>query len=93
MKIPIGVPVVAWASRLVDHHAGEDARLVRLAPLGGEARAAGPAPVELDLDVGRFERDSRRAAVDDAPDPCAMTFAEGGDTKEMAEGVMGHGGP
>ena len=80
------------ARGLVDHHAGEDARLVRLAALGGEARDAGPAPVEFGLDVGRFERNSRRAAVDDAPDPRAMTFAEGGDAEEAPETVVGHGG-
>ena len=54
---------------------------------------AGPAPVEIGLDVGRLERNSRRAAVDDAPDPRPVTFAEGGDAEEVPETVMGHGGP
>src|SRR5208282_1818391 len=80
------------ARRFVDHHAGEDARLVRLAALGGEARAAGPAPVEIGLDVGRLQRNERRAAVDDTPYSWPVTFAEGGDAEKAPETVMGHCG-
>ena len=79
------------SAALVDHHAGEDARFVGLAPLGGEARRARTAPVEIGLDVGDVERDQRRAAVDDAADPRPVAFAEGGDAEEMAESVVGHG--
>jgi hypothetical protein len=44
----IGVPVVTCgAGRLVGEHAGQDFHRVRLLPLGGEARLAGPALVEI----------------------------------------------
>ena len=57
---------------VVHHHAGVDARLIRFAPLGGEARGSRPAPVEVGSDVGRLQRDSRRAAVDDATNSGAV---------------------
>ena len=79
------------ARALVREHAGEDAHLVRLAPLRGEARLARAAAVELGLDVGLRQRDQRRAAVDDAAERRPMALAEGGDAEEVAEGVVGHG--
>ncbi len=66
--------------------------MVRLLALGGEARLARPAPVELGLDLRRLERDQRRAAVDDAAEGRAVALAEGGDAEEVTEAVMRHGG-
>ena len=53
-------------------HAGEDLDGVLFAPLRHVARGAGLAPVELGLDVGFGELQSRRAAVDDAADRRAV---------------------
>ena len=79
------------ARRVVDHHAGEDARLVRLTALGGETGRSRPAPIKLSLDVRRLQGDARGTAVDDAPDSRPVTLAEGGDAEEVSESVMGHG--
>ena len=78
------------ARRLVGEHAGEDAHLVGLLALGGVARLAWLALVEIDLDVGLGERDAGRAAVDHAADRRPVAFAPGGDAEEMAEAVVGH---
>ena len=80
-------------ARLVDHHAGEDADLVGLLALRGEARPAGPSLVEIELEIGGGERDQRRAAVDDAADRRTMALAESGDAEQMAECVVGHRRP
>ena len=72
------------------HHAGQDFDLVRLLALGGEARLAGPAAVEILLDIGLGERDHGRAAVDHAADRYPMALAEGGDAEHVAESVEGH---
>ena len=71
-------------------HAGQDADLVRLLALRGEARLAGAAAVEPGLDVGLGQRDARRAAVDHAADRRPVAFAPGGDAEQMAEAVMRH---
>src|SRR5215471_739084 len=78
------------SGRVVHHHAGENLHLVRLAALGGEARLARAAAVEIVLDVGGLERNFRRTAVDHATDRSTVAFAEGGDPEQMAEGVVGH---
>ena len=92
MKTPIGVPVVTCRpARLVDHDAGEDARLVRLPALGGEARRARPAAVEIGLDVGRVERNRGGQPSTTQPIPGPVALAEGGDAEEMAERVVRHG--
>ena len=70
------------AGCLVREHAGEDFDRVGFLALRGEARLAGPAPIEIGLDVGLVERDSRRAAIDHATDRRPVAFAEGGDTEE-----------
>ncbi len=75
---------------VVDHDAGEDLHLVGLAALGGKARLAGTAAIEIALDVGRRQRQPRRTAVDHAADRGTMAFAEGGHPKQMAEAVVGH---
>ena len=91
MWTQIGVPVVTCVPALVDHHAGEDARRVRLLTLRGVARDARPAAVEIGLDVGDVERDARRAAVDDAADSGPVALAIGGHAEQMTEGVVRHG--
>ena len=72
------------------HHAGQDLHRVRLLPLRGEARLAGPAAIEVALDVGLGQRDQRRAAIDHAADRNPVALAEGRDAEQMAEGVVGH---
>ena len=87
----MGVPVVTWpAGALVLEDAGQDLHLVRLLALRGEARLAGPALVEIGLDLVSGQRNVRRAAVDDAADGGPVAFAEGGDAEQMAEGVVRH---
>ena len=82
------MPVVTCcAGRLVDEHAGEDFDRVRLLALRGEARLAGPAPVEIGLNVAFAERDARRAAVDDAADRRPVALAEGRDPEGMTERI------
>src|SRR6185437_16754542 len=44
------------AAALVEHDAGEDARLVGLAALRGEARGSRPPAVEIGLHLGDVER-------------------------------------
>ena len=75
------------AGRAAFEHAGEDLHRVRLAPLRDVPRRAGPAAIELALDVGFGERQSRRTAVDDAADRRPVRFAERGDAEQRAERV------
>jgi hypothetical protein len=79
------------AAGLVGKHARHDLNRVRLLALGGEARLARPALVEILLDVGDLERDARRAAVDHAADRRPVAFAEAGETEEVTEGIERHG--
>jgi hypothetical protein len=55
------------------------------------AARAGATPVEVGLDVGFGERHARWAAIDHAADGRPVTFAEVGDTEEVAEGAGRHG--
>ncbi len=79
------------AGGLALEHAGEDFHLIGFLPLRHMATGAGAAAVEIGLDVGLAQRHARRTAVDHATDGRAMGFAEGGDCKQQAEGVAGHG--
>ena len=72
------------------HHAGQDLHRVRLLALGGEARLARTAAIEVVLDVLVGQRDQRRAAIDHAADRDPVAFAEGRDPEHVAEGVEGH---
>src|SRR5262245_24785810 len=72
------------------HHAGQDFYRIRLLPLGGKARLAGTAAVEIVLDVLIGERDQRRTAIDYAADRDPMALAKGRDAVHVAEGVEGH---
>ena len=79
------------AAGIVGEHAGQDAHGVGLAALRGEARLAGPALVQEHLNFLGRQGDAGRAAVDHAADRRPMALAPGGDAKQMAEGVVGHG--
>src|SRR6185295_10260096 len=78
------------ASAVVREGAGEDFHGVRLAPLRGEARLAGTALVEPGLDVGRGQRNARRAAVDHAAERNPVALAERGDAEQVAERIVRH---
>ena len=79
------------ARRAALEHAGQDLDGVGLAPLRHVPRRAGPAAVEFVLDVGLRERQSGRAAVDDAADRGTVRFAERREAEQRAERVAGHG--
>ena len=92
MKIPdrgSGRHLTARRLRPSSHRRGFAPR--RLAPLGGGARRLAR-PVEIGLDRGGFERNQRRAAVDDTSDPGPMTSPKVV-TRERWPRVMRHGGP
>ena len=72
------------------HHAGQDLDRIRLLALRGEARLAGPAAIEIALDVLIGQRDQRRAAIDHAADRDPVALAKGRDPEHVAEGVEGH---
>src|SRR3990170_4117069 len=76
---------------LVGENAGEDAHLVRLLALGGVARLAGLALVEIGLDLGLGDGDAGRAAVHHAADRRPVALAPGGDAEEMTETIVRHG--
>ena len=73
--------------------AGQDAHLIGLLALGGEARLPRPAAVQKRLDVGLAERDARRAAVHHTADGRTVALAPGRDTEQVAKGVVGHRPP
>jgi hypothetical protein len=72
----------------VGEDAGQDLDGVGLAALGGEARLARLAAVELDLDLLGRQRNARRAAVHDAADGRPVALAPGGHAEQVAEGVV-----
>ena len=72
-------------------HAGQDAHLVRLLPLGGEARLAGSAAVQPGLDIDFRQRQARRAAIHHTADRRPVAFPPGGDAEQVAEAVVRHG--
>jgi hypothetical protein len=61
---------------MVLEDAEENPHLVGLAALRGEARLAGLALVEMDLDLGGGRRDARRSAVDDGAEGGTVAFSE-----------------
>ena len=79
------------AGRFIQKHAGKDFDRVRFLPLGGEARLAGAAAVQIGLNVMLAQSDAWRATVDDAADRRPMAFAEGGHPEGMSERIEGHG--
>ena len=63
---------------------GEEDDPVLLVARGAVAVAAGPAPVEIVLDVGRAEFQPRGAAEDDGGDGRAVGFPRAGDAEEWS---------
>src|SRR5258708_38555986 len=57
--------------RVVGHHAGKYLHFVGLAALGGEARLARAAAVEIVLDIGDLERNLRRGPTPHTAPPRA----------------------
>ncbi len=73
-------------------YAGKDFDFICFAPLGGVARSARLAPVQIALDVGLGELQSRRTTVDDGAQSESVALAESGDGEQFAVGVSRHGG-
>ena len=71
-------------------HARQDADFIRLLPLGGEFRLAGPALVEEGLDIGFGQDEPGRAAIDHRADRRAVAFAPGGEAQQVSECVEAH---
>ena len=70
---------------LVLEDAGEDFDLVGLAALGGIARLAGLAAVEIALDHFGADRQIGGHTIDDDTERRSMAFTPGGEAEEMAE--------
>src|SRR5690606_22054194 len=75
---------------LVLEDAGKDFDLVGLAALGGVARLAGLAAIEIALDRLGADRQAGGAAIDDDAKRGPMAFAAGGEAEQVAEGVVAH---
>ena len=75
------------AAGFVGKYARKDFDRVRLLTLGGEARLAGPSPVEIGLNVGLGQRNARRTTIDHAADRRPMAFAEGRHAEGMPERI------
>ena len=65
--------------------AGEDLASVLLLARRDDLALAGPAAVQVALDVRLGQRDARRAAIDDHADAAAVGFAPRGDAEELAQ--------
>jgi hypothetical protein len=78
------------AALRVRHHAGQNLHCIRFLALGGEARLARAAAIEIALDVLGRQRQQRRTAIDHAADRDPMALTEGRDPEHVAEGVEGH---
>ena len=75
---------------LVGKHARHQAHRIGLAALGGETRLPRPALVEEHLNVLGRQRDTGRAAIDNAADRWTVAFTPGGDPKQMAKRIVRH---
>ena len=64
-----------------------DPHPVRLLALSRKTRLSGSALVEIGLDVGLSQRNSRWAAVDHAADRHPVALAKRSDPKKMTEGI------
>src|SRR5471032_2064313 len=90
--------LVLVADQQRDRRAGGDALVharqylhrVRLLALRHMARRARLATVQLGLDVGLGQGQTRRAAVDHATDGRAMRFAKSTHSKQLAKSIAGH---
>ena len=80
------------AERPALEDAGEDLDAVGLVARRRERALAGPAPIEIALDLLAREREPRRAAVDHHADAAAVALAEGGDLELTSEAAAHTGG-
>ena len=71
---------------------GENPDLIQLPPLRRVARLAGPAPLQIPLQIVLRQRHPGRTAIDDAADRGTVTFTKTGDRKERSDGISRHGG-
>ena len=78
------------AGRAAFEYAGEDFNGVRFAALRYVARSTGAASIEVALDVGFAQLQSRRTAVNDAADRRSVRFTERRDREQFPEGIAGH---
>jgi hypothetical protein len=76
---------------LLGEHTGQNSDCIRFLPLRCETRLAGPATIEIRLDIGFGERDAWRAAVNHAANGRPVTFAKGGHAQQMPECIERHG--
>ena len=70
--------------------AGPDFRHVVLLALGDELRLPRPAAAQIGQQIVHAQRQTRRAAVDDAQIAGTVADAGGGDAEQFAEGVSRH---
>ena len=91
-------PLVLVLDHQADRRAGglafENARknlnFVRLLALCGEARLAGLAPVQIELNVGFGNRDSWRCSINHTTNRRTVAFPPAGEPKGIAKTVAGH---
>src|SRR5690606_7531639 len=69
---------------------GQDLHGIGLAALRDEARLAGPAVVELLMDIVHGKVTSRRKPLDDAAERRPVAHAEGRDGEDLPEGIASH---
>ena len=72
-------------------NAGEDFDRIGLVALRHVPAGAGPAAVQVVLDVSFRQIHAGRAAVDHAANGQAVGFTKVGDREELSEGVAAHG--
>src|SRR5437899_7150179 len=72
-------------------HAGQNLNRIGFLALRDVARRARLASIQLRLNVGFGQVETRRAAIDNTADRRAMRFAESSDSKQGTEGIAGHG--
>ena len=78
------------AGGLALEHAGQYAHRIRLAALAGELRGSRAPAVNIDLQIRFAERESGRAAVDDATERGAVTLPKAGYRKNPAKSITRH---
>ncbi len=85
---PMGVPVVT-PSNTPD----SILHLIGLTALGGEARGAGLAPIEIALQVAGGQLQAGGAAVDDAAQGRTVAFAKAGYREQFSDCIARHDAP
>ena len=71
---------------------GEDLDLIGLLALRDVLRGARFASIQVCLQIGLAQCQTRWTAIDDAADGRTMAFAEAGDREQRAEDIAGHDG-